>query len=64
MIFSCKIYADLRVTFLDKIRTILGICPANKDEFNKTIFNTSNRLAIIYTSSFINKCFLRRKSLL
>ena len=64
MIFSCKIYADLRVTFLDKLRTILGICPANKDEFTKTIFNTSNRLAIIYTSSFINKCFLRRKSLL
>ena len=64
MIFSCKIYADLRVTFLDKLRTILGICPANKDEFTETIFNTSNRLAIIYTSSFINKCFLRRKSLL
>ena len=64
-IFSCKIYADLRVTFLvDKLRTILGICPANKDEFTKTIFNTSNPLAIIYTSSFINKCFLRRKSLL
>ena len=49
MIFSCKIYADLRVTFLDKLRTILGICPANKDEFTKTIFNSSNRLAIIYT---------------
>ena len=49
IIFSCKIYADLRVTFLDKIRKILGICPANKDEFTKTIFNTSNRFAIIYT---------------
>ena len=64
MTFFCKIYADLRVTFLDTIRTVLGICPANKDEFTKTIFNTSNRLAIIYTSSFINKCFLRRKSLI
>ena len=64
MIFSCKVYADLRVTFLEKLRTILGICPANKVEFTKTIFNTSNCLAIIYTSSFIKKCFLRRKSLL
>ena len=64
MTFSCKIHADLRVTFLDKIRAILGICPADKDELTETIFNTSNRLAIIYTSSFINKCFLRRKSLL
>ena len=64
MIFSCKIYADLRVNFLDKLRTILGICPANKDDFTKTIFNTSNRLAIIFTSSFINKYFLKRKSLL
>ena len=63
-IFSCKIYADLRVTFLDKMRTVFGICPANKDELTRTIFNTSNRLAIIYTSSFINKCFLRRKLLL
>ena len=48
MIFSCKIYADLRVTFLDKIRTILGICPANKNDFTKTTFDTSNRLAIVY----------------
>ena len=37
MFFSCKIYADLRVTFLDKIRAILGIGPANKDEFTETI---------------------------
>ena len=41
MIFSCKIYADLRVIFLDKICAILGICPANKDEFTETIFNRS-----------------------
>ena len=63
MIFSCKIYADLRKTFYEKIRALLGIYPTNKDEFIETIFNTPNRLSVFYTSCFINKCFLRRNSL-
>ena len=40
MIFSCKIYADLRVTFLDKICTIPGISSANKDELILKLFLT------------------------
>ena len=64
IIFSCKTYKDIRETFFQKIRTLLNINPKFKDEFTEIIFNTSNRFVIIYTSNFISKCFIRRKSLL
>ena len=64
IIFSCKTYKDIRETFFQKIRSLLNINPKFKDEFTEIIFNTSNRFAIIYTSNFIGKCFIRRKSLL
>ena len=64
IIFSCKTYKDIRETFFQKIRSLLNINPKFKDEFTEILFNTSNRFAIIYTSNFISKCFIRRKSLL
>ena len=64
IIFSCKTYKDIRETFFQKLRSLLNINPKFKDEFTEILFNTSNRFAIIYTSNFISKCFIRRKSLL
>ena len=64
IIFSCKTYKDIRETFFQKIRSLLNINPKFKDEFTEILFNTSNRFVIIYTSNFISKCFIRRKSLL
>jgi len=64
MIFSCNTYEDMRETYFEKIGTFLDINPKIKNEFVKIVFNTSNRFAIMYTSNFISKCFLRRKSLL
>ena len=64
LLFSCNTYEDLRETYFNKMGTILNINPTVKDEFVKIVFNTSNRLAIVFTSNFISKCFLRRKSLL
>ena len=64
IIFVCKNYKDLRETFFQKIQTILDVNPTIRDDFIENVFNTSNRIAIMYTSNFIRKCFLRRKSLL
>ena len=64
IIFSCKTYKDIRETFFQKIRSLLNINPKFKDEFTEILFNTSNRFAIIYSSNFISKCLIRRKSLL
>ena len=64
IIFSCKTYKDIRETLFQKIRSLLNINPKFKDDSTEILFNTSNRFAIIYTSNFISKCFIRRKSLL